>query len=205
MKNIKWSLSDIEQLDKKKRLHLINSCTGYKSANLIGTISKDGIENLAVFSSIVHLGSDPAYLGFIFRPTTVPRHSFSNLLDTEYFTVNHINESIYKRAHHTSLNYPEDISEFEMAGLTPKYQNEFIAPFVKEASVKIGCKYSSHYDIIENGTILVTAQIISIEAPIDAVDHDLFIDLSRANTLTINGLDGYAKTQTIERMPYKKL
>lgn len=205
MKNIKWSLSDIEQLDKKKRLHLINSCTGYKSANLIGTISKDGIENLAVFSSIIHLGSDPAYLGFILRPTTVPRHSFSNILNTDYFTVNHINESIYKRAHHTSLNYPENISEFEMAGLTPDYQNDFIAPFVMEADVKIGCKYSSHYDIKENGAILVTAKIMSIEAPIEAVDHDLFIDLSRANTLTINGLDGYAKTQTIERMPYKKL
>lgn len=205
MKSIKWNLSDIKLLGKKKRLHLINSCTGYKSANLIGTISKDGIENLAVFSSIVHLGSDPAYLGFILRPTTVPRHTFSNLLDIGYFTVNHVNKSIYKQGHDTSLNYPKEISEFKMVGLTPEYQNDFIAPFVLEASVKIGCKYSSHYDIKENDTILVTAKILSIEAPEESVNHDNFIDLSRANTLTINGLDGYAKTQTIERIPYKKL
>lgn len=205
MQKRKWSLADIEVLEKKKRLHLINSCTGYKSANLIGSISSDGIENLAVFSSIVHLGSDPAYLGFILRPTTVPRHSFANMLETAYFTVNHVNESIYKQGHDTSLSFPKEQSEFEKVGLTPEYQNNFIAPFVKEASIKIGCKYSSHYDIKENGTILVTAQIISIEAPIEAVDDDLFIDLSRANTLTINGLDGYAKTKTIERIPYKKL
>ncbi|NVJ62767.1 MAG: flavin reductase [Flavobacteriaceae bacterium] len=205
MQKKKWSLADIEVLEKKKRLHLINSCTGYKSANLIGSISSDGVENLAVFSSIVHLGSDPAFLGFILRPTTVPRHSFANILETGYFTVNHVNESIYKKGHDTSLSYPKEQSEFEIVGLTPEYQNDFIAPFVKEASVKIGCKYSSHYDIKENGTILVTGQIISIEAPVEAVDHDLFIDLSRANTLTINGLDGYAKTQTIERIPYKKL
>ncbi|MBM3186302.1 MAG: flavin oxidoreductase, partial [Bacteroidetes bacterium] len=70
--------ADFQALSKVPRLNLINSCMGYKSANLIGSISKDGNYNLAVFSSITHLGSDPALLGFILRPTTVPRHTYSN-------------------------------------------------------------------------------------------------------------------------------
>ena len=42
----------IQNLPKINRLNLVNSCTGYKSANLIGTKSKDGKTNLAIFSSI---------------------------------------------------------------------------------------------------------------------------------------------------------
>jgi flavin reductase (DIM6/NTAB) family NADH-FMN oxidoreductase RutF len=58
-----------------ERLNLINSCTGYKSANLIATKSEDGAVNVAIFSSITHLGSNPALIGFIVRPTTVPRNT----------------------------------------------------------------------------------------------------------------------------------
>ena len=32
----------IEELEKIYRINLINSCSGYKYANLIGTISKQG-------------------------------------------------------------------------------------------------------------------------------------------------------------------
>ena len=67
------SKNTISQMEKVERLNLINSCTGYKSANLIATKSESGESNVAIFSSITHLGSDPALLGFIMRPTTVPR------------------------------------------------------------------------------------------------------------------------------------
>ena len=50
----------IENLDKIFRINLINSCSGYKSANLIGTISDKGVKNLAVFSSCLLYTSDAA-------------------------------------------------------------------------------------------------------------------------------------------------
>ena len=56
---IHYSEEDIENLDKVFRINLINSCSGYKSANLIGTKSNEGTTNVAVFSSIVHLASNP--------------------------------------------------------------------------------------------------------------------------------------------------
>ena len=43
------SKAQINEMEKIYRLNLINSCTGYKSANLIGTYSNEGIQNLAVF------------------------------------------------------------------------------------------------------------------------------------------------------------
>ena len=85
-----FSKSQINKMDKIYRLNLINSCTGYKSANLIGTVSEKGIYNVAIFSSITHLGSDPALLSFIVRPTTVPRDTYKNIMDNKIFTVNHV-------------------------------------------------------------------------------------------------------------------
>ena len=63
------------------RLNLINSCTGYKSANLIATKSKDGISNVALFSSVTHIGSNPPMISFITRPLTVKRDTYTNIKD----------------------------------------------------------------------------------------------------------------------------
>jgi flavin reductase (DIM6/NTAB) family NADH-FMN oxidoreductase RutF len=59
---------DIQKLDKIKRLNLINSITGIKPANLIGTVDETKNSNLAIFSSIVHLGSNPPLIGMVIRP-----------------------------------------------------------------------------------------------------------------------------------------
>jgi len=101
--------SDIDAMEKIFRLNLINSCTGYKSANLIGTQSKEGKTNLAVFSSITHLGSNPPLIGFVLRPTTVPRDTYRNLKESSLFTVNHIHYKSVADAHHTSAKYPENL------------------------------------------------------------------------------------------------
>lgn len=204
MEKRKWLEKDIENLPKKQRLHLINSCTGYKSANLIGTISAKGEENLAIFSSVIHLGSDPALLGFILRPTTVPRHSFSNILESKFFTVNSVSETFYQNAHRTSLKFPKEISEFIQASLTPEYKENFKAPYVLESPLQLGCQYLSHYKIKENGTLLVVAKIESIYADPNLVESDLFLNLSKGKITTLNGLDGYVHTQLMDRIPYEK-
>ena len=51
---LKFDLGKIKSLEKIYRLNLINSCTGYKSANLIGSIDKDGNTNLAIFGPRFH-------------------------------------------------------------------------------------------------------------------------------------------------------
>mgnify|MGYP003328083374 CR=1 FL=1 len=57
----------IHKLNRITRLNLINSITGVKTINLIGTIDKDSVTNLAIFSYIVHISSNPALLGFFVR------------------------------------------------------------------------------------------------------------------------------------------
>jgi flavin reductase (DIM6/NTAB) family NADH-FMN oxidoreductase RutF len=120
-----FKLDALLELDTIYRVNLINSCTGFKSANLISTKSKDGIENVAVFSLVTHLGSNPPLLGFILRPTTVDRNTYDNLRKTGYFTVNHIHQSIIKDAHHTSAKYDCIVSEYIKTNLISIYKYDF--------------------------------------------------------------------------------
>ncbi len=199
-----YSRADIDQMDKIFRLNLINSCTGYKSANLIGTQSADGNTNLAVFSSITHLGSNPPLIGFVLRPMTVPRDSYRNIQSSSFFTVNHIHHSTVADAHHTSAKYPEDISEFSKTDFEAEYLDDFQAPFVKNAKVRLACRFLNEYPIKENNTLLLVSEILAIHVEDGIMENDGWLNLQQAGSVTINGLDGYAKPELIERFPYAK-
>ncbi|MFT5215639.1 MAG: flavin reductase (DIM6/NTAB) family NADH-FMN oxidoreductase RutF [Glaciecola sp.] len=196
-----------EQLDNFHhlyRINLINSCSGYKSANLLGTKSSRGIENVAVFSSVTHIGSNPPMLGFFCRPTTVLRNTYENIKSTGYYTINHIHNSILEDAHHTSAKYDAGISEFDKTNLSSEYKNEFQAPFVKDAPIQLAMEYIEEYHIKANDTILVIGKIIGLHVNDNLLEDDGFINLSKAQVATINGLDGYAVPELKTRFDYQR-
>ena len=202
---IHYSRTDIDQMDKIFRLNLINSCTGFKSANLLGTKSLNGVSNVAVFSSITHLGSNPPLIGFILRPTTVPRDTYRNIKDTGVFTVNHIYSDIIEDAHHTSAKYPDEVSEFTKTGLEEEFLGDFPAPFVKGAKIRLGCRFLNEYEIKENDTLLLVSAVEHVFiADQDILQEDGWLKLENANTVAINGLDGYATTRLLDRYAYAR-
>lgn len=195
---------EINALDKNKRVHLINSLGGFKSVSLIGTIDLEGNENLAIFSSLFHVGANPPLIGLIFRPSPPERNTYNNILESGYYTINHINESIFKQAHQTSAKYDKGISEFEMTGLKSEYLNDFPAPFVKESNVKLGIQFKEKIELKINNTILVIGEIIHIQIPKDSLSDDGFIDIEKINSITCSGLDSYHKTVVLDRLSYAK-
>ena len=195
---------DLEGLSKIYRLNLINSVTGYKSANLIGTQNSNGITNLAIFSSVIHLGSNPALVGFILRPTTVPRHTYSNLKATNDFTLNTVTKDYINDAHHTSAKYPEEISEFDVTNFSIEHKNKMNAPYVKGSPIQIGCNYENEYHIKENNTLLIIGSIKELYISQSLLMDDGWVQLENENIITINGLDGYAVPKLINRFPYAR-
>ena len=199
-----YTRDQINDLEKIKKINLINSCSGYKSANLIGTISKEGITNVAVFSSVTHLGSNPPTLGFILRPTTVPRDTYKNILESGVFTINHIFENIIEDAHHTSAKYEEVISEFDITGLKDEYYNDCIAPFVKGSPVQMEMKFIEEYHIKSNNVIHIIAEIKNLYVKDDILKEDGFLDLAKGKVAAINGLDAYAIADNNTRFNYQR-
>ena len=199
-----YTRDQINDLEKIKKINLINSCSGYKSANLIGTISKEGITNVAVFSSVTHLGSNPPTLGFILRPTTVPRDTYKNILESGVFTINHIFEDIIEDAHHTSAKYEEAISEFDITTLEDEYYNDCIAPFVKGSPVQMEMKFVEEYHIKSNNVIHIIAEIKNLYVKDDILNEDGFLDLAKGKVAAINGLDAYAIANNNTRFSYQR-
>ncbi len=195
---------DLQGLSKIYRLNLINSVTGYKSAHLVGTQSKTGVENLAIFNSVVHLGSDPALIGIVLRPTTVPRHTYSNMKETGVFSLNAITKDQISDAHHTSAKYPKDVSEFDQTKLESEQKHNWEAPFVKGAPIQIGCRLENEYTIKENGTILLVGSIQHLYITDSLLLEDGWVQLDKKPIVTINGLDGYALPTLLERFPYAR-
>ena len=200
-----YTKEDILKLDRVNKIKIINSLTGIKPANLIGTINNKSQTNLAVFSSVVHLGSDPALLGFISRPrTSEVGHTYNNIQENGFYTINHIHPKFIKNAHYTSAKFDNKTSEFERCNLREEYIKGFKAPFVKESNIKIGLRFKEAIDIKLNGTTLVIGEIENIILPDTAiVDND--VDLEATNSVGISGLNTYYSLTKIEKHPYARV
>ncbi|WBA43775.1 flavin reductase family protein [Hymenobacter canadensis] len=194
---------DILGLEKIFRLNLINALPGYKPANLIGTATPDGATNLAIFSSVLHLGSAPAVLGLVTRPTTVPRHTYQNLKDTGCFTINHVPTSHVAQAHYTSADFPANESEFDACGFTAAWRDGFPAPYVAESPISIGLRLKEELPI-HNGTVLLVGTVEHIYLPEALLLPDGTLDLPAAEAVCISGLDTYYQAQSIGAFAYAR-
>jgi flavin reductase (DIM6/NTAB) family NADH-FMN oxidoreductase RutF len=195
---------EIMNMEKQERVHFANSIGGFKSLGLIGTQNSKNQTNLAIVDSILHIGSNPPLFGMVFRPGVVARHTLENILETGFYTINHINEKIHKQAHQTSARYDRDCSEFDETGLTPEFKNNFFAPFVKESNVKLALEFKEKVTLSINNTVLIIGEVKDVYFPENCLQKDGFLDIENAASLTCSGLDSYHKTTRISRLSYAK-
>jgi len=192
--------NDISKYERVKRLKLINSICGLRGVHLIGTKSKDNISNLAIFSSVAHLGSYPPLLSMISRPSDlVKRNTMRNIINTKYYTINSIEKKIYKNAHKTSGKYPEDISEFKECNLSELYMNNFYPPFVKESNIKIGMKLLDIIKVKHNKTYIIIGEIELIKTKFKNLERNF--DHSTA----VIGLNTYYESKKINELEYVRV
>lgn len=194
--------ADIDGFEKRYRTNLINCLSGFKSLNLAATRSKEGIANLGVYSQVIHVGANPPLQGILFRPAVVPRHTLENIYATREFTINQVHQSFYKEAHWTSARWNEN--EFNKVGLTEEYSGDNHAPYVKESVVKALMTFKERHVIQANQTTLIVGEIKELIIQDDLVGPDGFLDLEKAETVTVSGLDKYHTTLTLARLEYAK-
>ncbi len=204
---VSFDSAGIAALPQRYRARMVNSLSGFKSANLVGTANASGRPACCMVSSVVHLGSDPALLGVVFRPPGDDAHNYRNLSETGAFTLSHVALPFFDAAHQTSARYPEDVSEFEAVGLTPFWHSQdghrFAAPAVEESPVRIGLKVADDLRLPNRCRFVIGAiQWVDFAAQLQAGDG--FLDLAAAETMAIGGLDAYHTVHRIARLSYAK-
>ena len=81
---------------------------------------------------------------------------------------------------------------------------EFFAPFVAESKVKFGCEFVQRINIELNGTSLIIGKIVQISVPENCILEDGFVDIEKAESVTVSGLDSYHTTSKLARLSYAK-
>lgn len=201
---MRLTAEDIASMPDRRRAAFVNSLSGYKSANLVGTTDSRGNLNLSIVSSVVHLGSHPPLMAMIIRPGGEERHTLANLLSTGQYSINHVNESIIEAAHQTAARYPRAVSEFTATGLAAELWRDFGAPLVQQANIKLALRLREHRELDINGTHLVIGEIVTAEVPDVTLRDDGAVQLHLGGTVALSGLDSYYRPGLLKRMAYAK-
>nr|WP_028107912.1 flavin reductase [Ferrimonas futtsuensis] len=191
-------------MTQRYRAQFVNSLSGYKSANLIGSISPQELTNLAIVSSLFHLGANPPLMGLILRPHSAPRHSLENIQATGCFTINQVHKNIHRQAHQSSARYPREQSEFDAVGLTPRFGDRLIAPYVAESRLSMGMELVRVRHLEENDTLMISARVVEVWLDKAALADDGHLHLERLDTVAVSGLDHYHKGESLGRLAYAK-
>ena len=199
-----YTIAEMAGWERFYRANFLNSISGFKPLNLIATVDEQGMSNLGLFSNIVHLGADPALVGFVNRPREAAPHTLGNIERGKFYTINHVHPAILERAHQCSAKYPDGVSEFAETGLTEEWINGLPVPYVRESLVRYALELVQVNPIPMNGTFFVIGRVVQAQLDLTLVSADGFIDISRADSLVSTGLDAYGRVSALARYRYAK-
>ena len=167
---------------------------------LVSTISSEGIRNLAPFSFFTGISSKPALICFCPGPraTRGPRKdTLRNISMTKEFVVNIVSEEIAEAMNLTSGEYPPEVDEFEVAGLTAIASDLVKPPRVAESSVNMECRLYLAIEFSEEpgGGNLVIGEVLRFHVD-DRVVENFKIDPDKLRAVgRMGGPTGYSRTR----------
>ena len=147
----------------------------------VSTISEDGIVNLAPFSFFNAVAYSPptVVLGISRQADWKEKDTLSNIEATREFVVNVVSDEIVEAMNATAAEFPADVDEFEISGLTAAPSESVRAPRVAESPVNMECRLDQVVPIgdPQTGNALVIGHIVLMHVRDDIInghriDHD---------------------------------
>lgn len=161
----------------------------------VSTVSPDGQLNVAPFSYFNAITNQPPLLGIsINRRKGLPKDTLRNIEQTGEFVVNTVDEPLAARMVRASGDWPGDVDEFELTGLTPVPSDMVKPPRVGESPVSMECRL---HRLIELGsTFFVVGEIVRAHVK-DEVLTDGRVDIGKLRPLGRLGGDGYSVVRDV--------
>lgn len=164
------------------------------------TIDADGHPNLAPFSFFNVFSANPPIL--IFSPArrvrdNTTKHTLENVEAIKEVVINVVNFDMVHQMSLTSTEYPEDINEFEKAGLT-MLPSDKIKPFrIAESPVQFECKVN---EIVHLGTEggagnLVICEVVKLHISEEVLNDDQTINQEALDLVARAGGSYYSRAK----------
>lgn len=115
----------------------------------VGTVSPDGVENLAPFSYFMGVSTSPPSIAISVARGRggALKDTAANILATEEFSVSIVSFSLAESMVETGVPLPPDVSEFEAVGLESVGCDTVTAPRPTAASVTMECRLVHAHDM----------------------------------------------------------
>lgn len=165
----------------------------------VSTVDAGGVLNLAPFSCFTPVASAPPLLGIsISRRDGQPKDTLRNARETGEFVVNVVSEELAERMVQTSGEYPPEVDEFALAGLSPVPSDLVKPPRVGESPVSFECRLERVFEFGDNS--FVVGEILRVHVR-DDVLTDGQVDPMKLRPLGRLGGDAYSLLREIQRIP----
>ncbi len=161
----------------------------------VSTVSAAGTFNVAPFSYFNAITNRPPLLGIsINRRAGEPKDTLSNIREVGDFVVNLVDEPLLERMVQTSGDWPADVDEFALSGLTPIASDLVKSPRVAESPVGMECRL---HRLIELGDAFFTVGEIVRAHVVDGVLTDGRVDIAKLRPVGRLGGEGYSVVREV--------
>ena len=165
----------------------------------VSTVSAASAFNVAPFSYFNVVASTPPLLSIAISPRKGEiKDTLRNIQDVGDFVINIVDEALNARAVEASGDWPRDVDEFHITGLTPVPSDIVRAPRVGESPVSLECTL---FRLVELGqSTLVIGEMVRAHVR-DDVLSDGHVDVERLRPVGRLGGDAYAPVRGVVHLP----
>lgn len=162
----------------------------------VSTISEAGIFNLAPFSFFNALCGEPPIICFSASTRETKKDTLVNVQATGEFVVNIVGEDIAEQMNLCSGEYPPEIDEFEVSGLTPVPSDLVRPPRVLESRFNMECKLRQIIEVsnLPYGGTLILGKVVRFHVD-DAIVDNFRIDPDQLRAIGRMGGTDYSRTR----------
>jgi len=163
----------------------------------ISTISPDGVYNLAPFSFFNAICGNPPTVCFACGTRSPEKDTLANVRAGGEFVVNIVSEEFAEKMNLTSGEYPAEVDEFQLSGLTPMPSSIVRAPFVAESHVNMECKLLQIVEVSKRtplGGTLVIGEVVQFHVDPQVMDN-FRIDAEKLRAIGRMGGNDYTRTR----------
>jgi flavin reductase (DIM6/NTAB) family NADH-FMN oxidoreductase RutF len=127
----------------------------------VSTLSREGVQNLAPFSYFNAITSKPPLLSIaVGRRRGHRKDTAHNAASTGELVVNIVTEPNLEKMVHTAGEFPPEVDELTLAGLTPIPSMLVKPPRVAEAPVQLECRTREIFELSPGIVDLVIAEVV---------------------------------------------
>ena len=156
----------------------------------VSTIGSGGVLNVAPFSYFMPITNRPPLVGIsINLRGGEHKDTLRNIRETGDFVVNAVSEPLLERVVKASGDWPREVDEFQLTGLTPVDSDLVQSPRVGESPASLECRL---HRVVELGDAFFTVGEIVRAHVAEDVLTDGRVDIAKLRPVGRLGGDGYS-------------